>query len=262
MSHREMSASRGLALLLVVLCACSEPAERTPATCEGCGINTGGGVGVGSGGSAGTGGGQAGLGANAGAGVKLEGDLLVLTDFDFRRGLALTDPGTTVRAEGQAGGFVITDHDGIGPYVLEDVLSADEVWALAVPSPGSVALPTLGPVDTSQPDQTGTVNLDLALVGTDLIDVILNLLTVPTARDPERASAVLRVTTATGAPIAGVTVIEPSAEVVVYGASGTFSDVVTATDASGLVMLVNLPASSSWICRSSASGSASLRPSR
>jgi hypothetical protein len=39
-------------------------------------------------------------------------------------------------------------------------------------------------------------------------------------------------------------VIEPSAEVVVYGASGTFSDVVTATDASGLVMLVNLPASS------------------
>ncbi len=244
MSKRDLTASEWLVLLLAALPACSQPAERAPVTCVGCGVQTGGGVGLpGSGGSAGTGGGEAGLGANAGEGVTLEGDLLVVNDFDFQSALKLTDPGTTISAEGQAGVVVTTRYDGVGPYVLEQVLSAKEVWVLAVPPQGSIALPTLGPVDTTQPDENGSVGVDFTLVESDLIDIILNLLTVPTARNPERASAVLKVTNAQGAPLAGVSVLDPSAEVVVYGASGTFSDTATATDGSGLVLLVNLPAS-------------------
>jgi hypothetical protein len=124
------------------------------------------------------------------------------------------------------------------------VKRSDVVWLLATPPDLGPALPTLGPLDTTQPNTEGVVTADLVVIGRDIIDTILGLLTVPTERDASRGMILLRVTDERGAPLEGVTAIAPNAEVVVYGDGGTFSDASTETDSSGLVLLANVPAGS------------------
>lgn len=235
----------GVAALLVLVAlapACSQPAERTPATCEGCGAFTGG-VGVpGSGGSsAGSGGGKAGA-AGAASAVRLTGNVILLDDFALKTGPSFDDP-AELRAQKQGGGSVTGTYTGLEPFVLDDVLSDPLVWVSITPGPSSVALPTLVPVNTTRPAADGSVTQNLGIVSSLLIDTILDILTVPVFRDPSKGILVLEVRESDGTPLSGVTVTAPTAETIVYGAGGTFTDDATETDNSGLVLLVNVPAS-------------------
>jgi hypothetical protein len=229
-------------LFLTVGFGCSEPTERTPATCMNCGIVTGGGVGVpGTGGGAGMGGGQAGTGATSG--VTLTGNVILLDDFGFEMGPLLDDT-ATLRAQAQGGGSVTGEWSGLDPYVLEDVLSDPLTWVSITPSSSmGEGLPTLVPANTTRPAADGSITLNLAVVGRTVVETILDILTVPVFRDESKAILILEVRKADGTPLPGVTATAPTAETIVYGAAGTFTDDATATDASGLVLLVNVPAS-------------------
>jgi hypothetical protein len=232
-----------VALLLLTLgLGCSEPTERTPATCMKCGVYTGGGVGVpGSGGSAGSGNGDAGAGAVSG--VTLTGRVILLDDFGFETG-PLLDETAALKAQAKGGGTVAGEWNGLDEYVLDNVLSDPLTWVSITPASSTgEGLPTLVPANTTKPASDGRVTLNLAVVGRTVVDTILDILTVPTARDPSKAILILEVRKLDGTPLAGVTVTAPTAETIVYGAAGTFTDDATATDASGLVLLVNVPAS-------------------
>jgi hypothetical protein len=231
-----------VAVLLAALApACSEPAERKPATCEGCGAFTGGGIGVpGSGGSSGTGGKSGAAGAESA--VTLTGNVILIDDFATKTGPLLDDT-AMLRAQAKGGGSVTGSWNGLDPFVVDDVLSEPFVWVHIAPSSPSAALPTLVPVNTAEPAAGGTVTQNLGVVSSVLIDTILNVLTVPVFRDPSKGILVLEVRKADGTPRAGVTVTAPNAEAVVYGAAGTFTDDATQTDNSGLALLVNVPAS-------------------
>jgi hypothetical protein len=230
-------------LFLTLASGCSEPTERTPATCQGCGIVTGGGIGVpGSGGGAGTGSGNAGT-AGTGTGVTLTGNVMLLDDFSLQSGSLLIDDPVTLRAQAEGGGDVTGTWDGLEPFELENVLSDPLVWVSLTPrNPVTQALPTLGPVNTSKPDASGLVTVDLAVVDRTVVDTILDILTVPVLRDESKAILILEVTRPDGTPLPGVTVTATAAETIVYGAAGTFTDDATRTDNSGLVLLVNVPA--------------------
>lgn len=232
-------------LFLALAPGCSEPTERTPATCQGCGIVTGGGIGVptGTGGGAGTGNAQAGM-AGARAGVTLTGNVLLLNDFSLQSGPLLIDDPVTLKAQAKGGGSVTGTWDGLAPYELVNVLSDPLVWVSLTPTNVvTQALPTLSPVDTTQPTANGRVMVDLAVIDRTLVDTILDILTVPVLRDESKAILILEVTRGDGTPLPGVTVTAPTAETIVYGAAGTFTDDETQTDNSGLVLLVNVPAS-------------------
>jgi hypothetical protein len=232
----------GIAVVLLLPFGCGEATERDPATCMKCGVYTGGGVGMpGSGGGAGTG--SSGAGAGATTGVTLTGNVILLDDFAVKSGPRFDVP-ATIRAEAKAGGSVTANWNGTDTFVLEDVLSAPLAWASVTPTPsGSEGLPTLAPVNTSRPGANGSVTQNLAVVSRTQIDTILDVLTVPTVRDPSKAILVLEVRKTDSTPLAGVTVTAPGAETVVYGAGGTFTDDATQTDNTGTVLLVNVPAS-------------------
>jgi hypothetical protein len=231
-----------VALLLALGFGCSEPTERTPATCMKCGVYTGG-VGVpGTGGGAGTGGGGSG-GAGAMSGVTLKGRVILLDDFAFESG-ALLDDAATLRAQAEGGGTVTGSWNGMDEYSLDDVLNDPLTWVSVTPTPStSMGLPTLAPTNTTRPAADGSVTQNLAVVSSTVIDTILDVLTVPAFRDETKAILILMVRESDGTPLPGVTVTAPTAETIVYGASGTFTDDATQTDGSGLVVLVNVPAS-------------------
>jgi len=227
--------------LALVLVACADPPDRTPATCVDCGFSVGSGVGIpSSGGSGGEGAG--GSGATAGEAVTLTGDVLLLDDFAFESGPLFPEL-TAIRVEGESGASVVGSWNGVDPFLIENVQFGAEVWLLATPPPNGLGLPTLGPLDTSEPNIEGVVTADVAVVSQGVIDTIFALLTVPVMRNEEQAVVLLGITDSDGDPLAGVTVTAREAEVVVYGANGTFSDLPTATDSSGLLVLGNVPAS-------------------
>lgn len=230
-------------LLLALTSGCGESTERVPATCTKCGIVTGGGVGMpGSGGGAGPGNaGNAGMGATSS--VTLTGRVILIDDFAFESGPVLDDA-ATIRAQARGGGTATGDWNGTGEYQVANVLSDPLAWVSVTPATSTgEGLPTVAPVNTSQPAADGTVTQNLAVVSTTVIDTVLNLLTVPTLRDTSKAILILMVQEADGTPLPGVTVTAPTAETIVYGAAGTFTDDASQTDNSGLVLLVNVPAS-------------------
>jgi hypothetical protein len=182
--------------------------------------------------------------AGAASGVTLTGNVLLLDDFSFQSGPLLIDDAVTLRAQARGGGSVTGTWDGLDPYELANVLSEPLVWVSLTPtSSATQGLPTLGPVNTTSPDSRGRVTVDLAVVDRTVVDTILAILTLPVLRDESKAILILEVSRPDGTPLPGVTVTAPTAETIVYGASGTFTDDATQTDSSGLVLLVNVPSS-------------------
>jgi hypothetical protein len=173
-------------LVVVALLSCSEHEERVPKTCVGCVNPTGGFGSPGSGGSSGSASGEAGVGAVAGAtgSVRLEGELVVLDDFAFEAGFRLED-GASVRAEGEAGSTVSAEVPAGAQYALAGVRSGAEVWVQVAPAAGSLALPTLGPLDTTRPDTSGTLVVDLPLVS--LAEIRSRYLASPSPQPAPRA---------------------------------------------------------------------------
>lgn len=242
-------AGAALAMLVgggAVVSACEQPPERDPVVCVGrCGFPGEEGGGVPQGGRGGDGDGNEGGEAGESDGVTLTSQLLLLNDLDFRNGGPFTEP-AEIRVEKAGGGSVTGTWNGSDPFRLARVLEGRAVWALGTPSAAlnTDALATLEPVRTDDPNAEGVVEADpFALVRASTMQNIYDLLTLPITLEPAHAQIVLRVVNGSGAGIPGVRVTAPSAAVVIYAASGAFSDAETQTDATGLVVLANLPGS-------------------
>ena len=229
-----------------LLSACNEPTERDPVVCVGkCGYPGEEGNGVPQGGRGGDDEENEGGAAGESDGVTLTSHVILLNDLDFRNGGPFTDP-AEIRVQKAGGGSATGPWNGTDPFRIENVLEGRAIWALGTPSAAlnNDAVATLQPVRTDNPDSDGVVEADpFALVRASTMENIYDLLTVPITLDPARAQIVLRVVNDSGAGLAGVRVTAPSAEVVIYGASGAFSDGETQTDNTGLVVLANTPAS-------------------
>jgi hypothetical protein len=246
--------TRGAGAWLLVAWAsgfgCVSSSEPPPSTCVGdCGLPPDIGVGLpppnGSAGAGDTGDTDAGTSQ----GVVLTGNVLILNDdLNFSTGALFTDA-VDIKTDGANGIAVTGTWDGSDPFVIQGVQEAAPVWVSATPESATAddALPALEPVSTDSPDATNRVSVSLGLVHASTIDHIFDLSSVPLTADPTLAQVILLlVSQASGAgtppPLPGITVTAPSAQNVLYGASGSFSDIATATDATGVVVLANLPA--------------------
>jgi hypothetical protein len=100
-------------------------------------------------------------------------------------------------------------------------------------------------VRTDHPGSNGQVAATLALVRATTIEHIFDLSSVPVTLDSSKAQIILllkqRSSAADPPPVADITVTAASAENILYGASGGFSDVATVTDNTGVVVLANVP---------------------
>jgi hypothetical protein len=187
-------------------------------------------------------GGEGGSGGSSSDGddpVRLMGELVLLDDIPDLRASPLREPADLL-VEG-AEGDVEGRYDGIDSFSLDGVLQASVAWALATPGPGDT-LPTLQPVDTTRPNTEGAVTTTLTVVRESELDRAFSLLSLPISRDPANAQVVV-VVMRNQRGAAGVQVVAPAAEIVVYAENGGFSDTATSTDASGVVVLANVPAS-------------------
>lgn len=197
----------------------------------------------GSGGDTGTGGGLGEGGAGSSDRITLTGTIVQFTETQFVQVTGFTGPGT-LEVYGPSGlpttgtfidgGFTLPDVE----ITLPDVESSSVVWALARPDSEALHYPTWTPVPAVANRQT-----TLPLVLRSLIEEIMSSLAVPAIPEPGTAQVVLRILDSNQAPLAGVTVASPGAQLVVYAAQGTWSEVETATDVTGLVLLGNIAAS-------------------
>jgi hypothetical protein len=224
----------GLLLAGLLALGCSDDASRAPvAECTGSHCATPPIQGVG----ANTGeGGEPGVGGDGGAGG--DGVITVsVTRFesdDFTTLGAFSEP-AQILADGEGGATVEAHWDGLQPLALEGL--AEEPFFLVSPAQlGSDALPTL-----LRPRLDGAVSLPL--VRASVVDGLVALSSLPLELDAQRAVLILALVDAASlAPIQGAVLTEPSADTVLYGASGSWSDTVTETDSSGTAAFVNLQA--------------------
>jgi len=88
------------------------------------------------------------------------------------------------------------------------------------------------------------VTTELTVVRESELARAFSVITQPVMLDVTKAQAVLVVQKG-NRRVAGVRVLAPTAEAVIYVENGAFSDTATETDASGIVVLANVP-SSAW----------------
>jgi hypothetical protein len=185
---------------------------------------------------------DAGAGGESGSSdepVRLLGIVLLLDDIPGLNASPLREPAELL-VEGRSGD-VTGRYDGINPFALDGVKRAATTWVEVTPGPGDT-LRTLQPVDTSRPNDADELTTELTVVRESEIDRAFSVIALPVVPDENAAQAVL-VIQKDGRRAAGVRVFAPAAEVVIYSDAGGFSDTVTSTDGSGIVVLANLPAS-------------------
>jgi hypothetical protein len=182
--------------------------------------------------------------------VSVTGQVELLFDNGrFDTGELFTDTAEvrTTRADGK---LETSTWNGSGtePFLLEDLPAEDTVWFLVTPvnAKANDAAATFEPVVTSHPDAAGRVNADLGLVRDTTIDGIFSTLSLPLQRDDNLAQVVLHlVERGAGSgltPVVGVSVHADAAADVSYAVSGGYSDVSTETDATGVAVVLNVPA--------------------
>jgi hypothetical protein len=197
------------------------------------------------------GGGAEGEGGSDGGtskGILLTGSVLVLNDdVNFEKGPTYTGV-TDLKTEAADGRTVTAQWQGSDPFALVGVRQAAPVWVLATPQNlvADDVLAALEPVRTDMPNAQGTVTANLALVHATTLDGMFDLANVPLTRDSTKAQLILRLvdktsTAADPPPLAGIGV-SATAEATLYGASGGFSSVATATDLTGVAVLANVGA--------------------
>jgi hypothetical protein len=146
--------------------------------------------------------------------------------------------GATLKAERSGGGESEGTWTGTGTVTLERLLSG--TFVLVTPTDSTQdALPTV----LGLPDNPEVEPLELPLVRATVLDAIFALPTLPLVPIAGRAQVVFRVDDVqTRLPRAGATISAAGAEVVLYADGGTWSDAVTETDPTGLVLIANVPA--------------------
>jgi len=166
----------------------------------------------------------------------LTGQVLMLTDESFLN-TALYAKTATVSADGGSVATVTAAWDGADPYTLDDVLAEATNWVSVKPDEiqGDA-------MQTYQAVATNSVSTaDLALVSSTTLDAVFTAVT--SLRSPAFGQVVLFFrSTGTGAPLAGLRVTMPTAQVAAFASStGWILDDGTAvTDASGLVVFGNV----------------------
>lgn len=230
------SVTRGAAALFlsgVALAACGQQGKKPdPITCAGrCAPSTPGTVGHVGGPAP-----DAGAGGESGGDdspVRLEGEVRILNDITALASSTFTDTAAII-VEGDPTA-VLGQWNGIDTFSIDGVKNAPAVWAQVTPSGGD-ALRTLAPIDTHLPNPSGVVSTVLTVVRASELDAAYGVLSMPLSRDSSKAQAILAVSGG-----AGIRVLAPGAEAVVYAQNGTFSDDATSTDTSGLVLVANIP---------------------
>jgi hypothetical protein len=231
------------ALLGAILFACGERAEKPrPYTCAGkCSPTDP--IVVGQpgppGGTGGTGGGGGGGAPGEDGPVRLVGEVRSLDSLVPFAGTVYRDP-VELLVEGEDGDVRGSWTGADTTFSLDGVRRAGVVWARATPLRLD-ALPTLQPLDTRFSDDLGVVSRPLTVVRTVPIDLAFNVLTLPIERDENLAQVVL-VATNDSVPAEGIQV-RATGVVVIYAENGGFSDTVTSTDRTGIVLLANVPGS-------------------
>jgi hypothetical protein len=155
----------------------------------------------------------------------------------------------TVQTVGADGRPVVGAWNGTDPFVLDGVRSSPEIWVLTTPQNpmAADALPGLQAVETDDPDMQGRVTQNLSLIHASELDLIYSFATMPLSSDASKAQVILRFvdmssTSTNPPPLPGIAVRASTAEDLLYGSSGSFSDVATATDSTGIVILANVGA--------------------
>jgi hypothetical protein len=228
-----------VACALASLVGCQEQKEKPPpVTCQGrCGLVRPPVIGT-----APPPGSDAGAGGESGGSdeaVRLTGDVLFLHDLSGLGASVLSEPADLL-VEGPTQD-VTGRFDGVDPFSLDGVKRASTAWALATPGAGN-AIATLQPVDTSRPNDDDVVDTSLTVMSESELDAAYAVISLPVDRDEMLAQLVLVVRN-DKRPAAGVRVTAQAAESVIYADNGGFSDTVTATDPTGIVLLANVPAS-------------------
>jgi hypothetical protein len=172
--------------------------------------------------------------------VRLLGDVVLLDDIAGLTASDFVEP-ADLRVEGRSGD-VTGRYLGTDGFDLDGVASTRTTWAEVAPGPGD-ALLTLQPVDTSRPNDANEVRTTLTVVRESELDRAFSVISSPLARNPGAAQLVLVVQKGDRGA-SGVGVLARAAEAVIYVDNGGFSDIVTTTDGSGIVVLANVPADS------------------
>lgn len=227
--------------LAPVLAACQQEVEERPPSAPGCNgprcVPVGG---LPPSNGSGSGGRSAGEGGTDGGGEssELTGSIRELVDDGFHASQPFTGI-AKLSAEGATGGLVTTSWNGVDPFGLNGVKRSSATWILVAPERSQGVLPTIHPVDTRQRPE-----VDLGLVRADNLDLVFLLLTVPGERLSGKGQLILAFVerASSGGGKNGVRVALPEAEFISYASQGTWSELETETDTSGLVVLGNIPA--------------------
>ncbi len=138
-----------------------------------------------------------------------------------------------------------TTWNGLPPYLLDNVAANTTAWVLVTPQNPQAddAAITLEPVVTKGANALGQIQADLGIVRDSTIEGFFDVLSMPLQRDLNAAQIVLRLTQRSGGgAFTGVGVHATTAADVIYGVNGGYSDVETVTDATGIAVLLNVPA--------------------
>lgn len=249
MTRTAAAPAAALAFGVVLGVGCVDDSDRPPPpVCAGdCGRPPQGGTGLPSSGGAGSEDEGEG-GAPSSETVSLTGNVELLFDNGrFDTGEIFTDAAEvrTTRADGKV---TTAAWNGVDPFSLQGLPVDDAVWLLVTPpnAKANDAVPTFEPVVTTHPDAAGRVAADLGLVRDSTIDGIFTALSVPVQRDNNLAQVVLKLVERGGGsgltPLTGVSVHADAAAGVSYAVSGGYSDVATATDTTGVAVVLNVPA--------------------
>jgi hypothetical protein len=252
--------TRRLAAILfavAVIVACVDQGEKPPPpVCEGCVINVPPVIH-----EPPPDGGSAGAGGEPGTDepVRVQGDVVLLNDIAAKAAVAFVES-AELRAQAP-NGDVRGTWNGSDPFSLEGVPRSAGVWTEVTPFAGD-ALVTLQPMNTLSPGSPEVIETRLAVVSALEIELALGAISTPLTPDPRRAQAVL-LASKNDVATAGVSVSATGVEAVIYVDGGVYTDAATETDASGVVVLANVPVPStgSIIVRyeGEVSGSSELR---
>jgi hypothetical protein len=214
--------------------ACSDSEARPPVrSCIGCDL-------PGRGGPDGSGGTSSEGGAGSGEGGAEQPSDFVVTryegdDFEISAPFA---SGATLKGERSGGGSSEGTWTGGGTVTLERLVSG--AFVLITPTDSTQdAWPTV----LRLPESVEVEPIELPLVRATVLDGIFALPSVPLEAVPGRAQVIFQVESVeTHQPLAGATVTAAGSEVVLYADGGTWSDAVSETDPTGLVLVANAPA--------------------
>lgn len=176
-------------------------------------------------------------GADAAA-TTAAGTVVTFVDLGLAQTVPVTTVTLTVRFDAPGGGSV-TGTTSDGAFSVAGAEAATAAWAAVVPSAAAADWSTtFSLVDTAAGDE-----VEPLVVRDSLVETILAVGQLTTTRTSVDAVVLLQLVDAAGGqPISGARVVRHGGDALLYADSGTWSGLGAETDASGWVLLLNVPA--------------------